>query len=93
MKTHIQGPPKIPIFGSYLFLLAINYNHIHLATATLARWYKTKILGFFYGPYRLITVHDMDTTKEVLNNPDISGRAMLPFVQARDPDFKIFGIQ
>lgn len=91
LTIFISGPPKIPIFGSYFFLLAINYKHLHLATTTLAKWYGTKILGIYYGSSHVMVVHDLDTTKEVLNNPDLDGRPIFPIVEARDPFFRVFG--
>lgn len=87
----LKGPPKIPIFGSYFFVMPFNYRHIHRATETVARWYNTNILGFFYGSIPILAVHDLDTTMEVLNNPDLDGRPIFPMVRARDPLFKAWG--
>lgn len=36
-------------------------------------------------------VHDLDTTKDVLNNPDMDGRPEFAMVRARDPFFKALG--
>lgn len=86
------GPPKVPILGSYPFLLLVNYKHLHRATETLARWYQTPVLGFHYDTIPSMTVHDMATTKEVLNNPDLDGRPVFNLVRARDPAFNVWGI-
>lgn len=87
------GPPKLPFLGSYPFLLLTNYKHLHRATDALARWYRTPVLGLHYaGNLPAMTVHDMATTKEVLNNPDLDGRPIFNMVRARDPQFEVYGI-
>lgn len=86
------GPPKLPLLGSYPFLLMCNYKHLHRATETLARWYRTPVLGFTYVTTPAVTVHDMATAKEVLNNPDIDGRPVFMLVKARDPTYGVWGI-
>lgn len=85
------GPPKIPIFGSYLFFLPINYKHIHRATETMARWYNTSILGYHYKSIPSITTIDLDSTKEMLNNSDMDGRPVFELVRSRDPFFNVWG--
>lgn len=87
------GPPKLPFIGSYPFILPLNYKHLHRATETLARWYRTPVLGFHYaGNVPAMTVHDTDTALEMLRNPDFDGRAIFDIIRARDPDFDAWGI-
>lgn len=64
---------------------------MHRAGETLARWYNTSIMGFYFGTVPCMLVLDLDTTKEVLNNPDMDGRPIFPMVRARDPFFGVFG--
>lgn len=90
-QTLAAGPPKIPIFGTYLFMLSVNYKHLHRATETLGRWYNTTVLGLHTGSGPCVTVHDLDTSKEALSNPDLDGRPYLPLATLRDPLFKIWG--
>lgn len=65
---------------------------MHRATNIVARWYGTSILGFHFGSTPTLAVHDLDTTKEVLNNPDLDGRVIFPLVEARDPLFNVWGV-
>lgn len=86
------GPPRLPVFGAYLFLLAANYRHLHCAIDRFCRHYKTTLLGFYYGPVPLIVCNDVDTVKEALNNPDLDGRPNLLLAQLREPNFNLRGI-
>lgn len=87
------GPPKVPLLGSYPFLLLVNYKHLHRATEWLGKWYQTPVLGIHYaGNVPAMAVLDMATTKEVLNNPDLDGRPVFAMVRARDPMFNVWGI-
>lgn len=87
------GPPRIPIFGSYLFILAVNFRHCHRATQWLCKYYKSKLLGFYYGnDFVGIAVHDLATCKEVLQNPDLDGRPIFMLAKTRDPKFDVWGL-
>lgn len=86
------GPPRLPLVGSYLFLLLVNYRHIALALTRLAKWYGTDVLGFYYGATRCVTMHGMDVSREALLNPDLDGRAVFELVRARDPNWGAYGI-
>jgi hypothetical protein len=39
------GLPKIPFFGSYLFMLMIDKDHLHRAAAKLSVLYRSKVCG------------------------------------------------
>lgn len=86
------GPPRIPIFGSYLLFLLINYNHIHKAVSVLCRYYKTNIIGFYYGPIPTIVASDAVSVKEMLNCQAFDGRPNLMLSQLRDPELLPRGI-
>lgn len=64
---------------------------MHRATEAVARLYKTSILGYHYASVPTVSIHDLDTTREVLNNPDVDGRPIFPMVRARDPLFNVWG--
>lgn len=89
---YISGPPRLPVVGAYLFLLAIDYKHLHKAVDKLCKYYKTNVLGFYYGPVPLIVVNDIASVKEALTNIDLDGRPNLLLAQLRDPNFNIKGI-
>lgn len=38
-----------------------------------------------------MSVHDLKTCKEVMNNPDLDGRPIFELIKARDPDFNVYG--
>lgn len=86
------GPPRIPIFGSYLFLLIINYRHLHKAVETLCKYYKTDVLGFYVAEYPTIVAHSTETGKECLRNIDLDGKPQLKLAQLRSPDMKVRGL-
>lgn len=86
------GLPRLPLFGGYPLLLLVNYRHMHLATAAVARWYRTDVMGFFYRQVPVITVHSLRLTREVLLNPLMDGRAVFELVRVRDPQLNVYGI-
>lgn len=88
----LSGPPRIPIFGSYLFLLLINSKHIHKGVIWLSKYYKTKILGFYLGDTPCIVAGDYGTVKSMLNSQDFDGRPDIYAVRLRDPHLQIRGI-
>lgn len=86
------GPPRLPLFGAYPLLLLLNYRHMYRAIATLARWYRTDVLAFYYRNAIVVTVHNLALTREVLLNPAIDGRAVFELVRVRDPQLEVHGI-
>lgn len=99
-KNHIKiydvkffsGPPRLPVLGAYLFLLVIDYKHLHKAIDRLCKYYKSNVLGFYYGPVPMIVANDIDSIKEVLTNVDLAGRPNLLLAQLREPNFNLKGI-
>ncbi|EDW14395.1 probable cytochrome P450 304a1 [Drosophila mojavensis] len=86
------GPPRLPFFGSYLFLLLINYKYLHKAALSLSKWYKSDIIGLYVGKYPVAVVHDGQTVREVLNNQVYDGRPGLFLSKMRDADDCVRGI-
>uniref|UniRef100_A0A336KN19 CSON013586 protein n=1 Tax=Culicoides sonorensis TaxID=179676 RepID=A0A336KN19_CULSO len=86
------GPPRIPIFGSYLFLLLIDKKNLHLAVLKLCKWYNTKVLGFYIGNTPTIVANDYDSVREILFNQAFDGRPDIYIARLRDPDHEKRGI-
>ncbi|XP_052890445.1 probable cytochrome P450 304a1 [Anopheles moucheti] len=86
------GPPRFPLLGSYPFLLALNYNHLHRAAAMLTKLYKTKLVGLYLGPHPAIVVNDHDTVREVLQRSEFDGRPDLFLARLRDEQYARRGI-
>ena len=70
----ILGPPRLPLYGSYWFLLFANYKYTFKAIDYLARRYRTKVLGFYMGSFATVVTCDYDSIKEVLTKPEFQGR-------------------
>lgn len=85
------GPPRIPILGSYGFMLLLNYKHLHKAIGWLCRYYKTDVLGLYAGPYLTIVAHSHDAMKESMNTTNFDGKPALKLALMRDPEFKQHG--
>ncbi|KAH8243800.1 hypothetical protein KR032_010219 [Drosophila birchii] len=86
------GPPRIPLFGSYLFMLMINFKYLHKAALTLSRWYKSDIIGLHVGPFQVAVVHCAEGVREILNNKVFDGRPGIFVAAMRDPGDDIRGI-
>lgn len=80
------GPPRIPIFGAYLWLLLIDRNNLHLAALKLSKWYKSKVIGFYIGSVPTIVANDYESVREVLFNQAFDGRPDIYVARMRDPD-------
>lgn len=91
-ENYAPGPPRIPFFGSYLFMLLLDYKYLHKAALKLSKIYKSKVLSLYMGPYLVYVVNDPDGVKEVLNNPDFDGRPDIFLARMRHPENKRKGI-
>ncbi|KAH8383766.1 hypothetical protein KR009_010405 [Drosophila setifemur] len=91
-KGFPPGPPRIPMFGSYLFMLMINFKFLHKAAMTLSRWYKSDIIGLYVGPFPVAVVHDPEGVREILNNSAFDGRPQIFVGTMRDPGDETRGI-
>ncbi|PSN50102.1 hypothetical protein C0J52_04715, partial [Blattella germanica] len=76
-------PPRLPIWGSYWFVLWQNYKFVHVAYHKLAKKYKTKILGLHLGPIPTVVVNDYEMVRQVLHRPEFQGRVKLDIVNMR----------
>ncbi|GAB0087450.1 Cytochrome P450 [Sergentomyia squamirostris] len=86
------GPPRIPMFGSYLLLLLINRKELHKASMLLSKWYKSKVIGFYLANTPTIVCHDSEGIKEIFYNNDFDGRADIFLARMRDPHHNLRGI-
>lgn len=86
------GPPKIPLFGTYLFLMSLNYWFLHKAAITFSKWYKSKIIGFYVGTAATVVVHDDKVIKKVLNSQVFEGRPDMLVTRLREPNFEKNGM-
>ncbi|KAL5284034.1 hypothetical protein ACFFRR_006355 [Megaselia abdita] len=91
-KGFPPGPPKIPVFGTYLFLMFLNYKFLHKASITFSKWYKSKIIGFYLGDAPTVVVHDEQAIKKVLNSQIFEGRPDGFVIRMRELNFKHNGI-
>jgi cytochrome P450 len=82
-KNFPPGPPKLPLWGSYWFLLKENYNLSHLAMAALGKKYKTDILGLFLGNFPAVVTLNIELSKELLTREEFIGRVDTILVRTR----------
>jgi len=79
------------MFGSYLFMLLINFKYLHKAALTLSRWYKSDIIGLYVGPFPVAIVHSSEGVRQILNNKVFDGRPQLYVAAMRDPGQDVRG--
>uniref|UniRef100_A0A182KDW9 Cytochrome P450 n=1 Tax=Anopheles christyi TaxID=43041 RepID=A0A182KDW9_9DIPT len=87
------GPPRVPLLGSYPFLLALNYHHLHRAAAKLTQLYKSKLVGLYLGPLPAVIVNDHETVRQVLQRSEFDGRPDLFLARLRDEQYARRGIE
>ncbi|XP_019865636.1 probable cytochrome P450 304a1 [Aethina tumida] len=68
------GPPRLPIWGSYWYLLKKDYYFPHKALESLGKQYDTDILGFYLGDFPAITTMNYRTCKRLLLKEEFNGR-------------------
>ncbi|KAK5638610.1 hypothetical protein RI129_012905 [Pyrocoelia pectoralis] len=73
-KNFPPGPPSLPIWGGYWFLLLANYNFTHKAIDVLAKQYKSNIVGLLAGDFPVILVTGYNLVKEALIRDEFIGR-------------------
>ncbi|XP_058056096.1 uncharacterized protein LOC131207498 [Anopheles bellator] len=86
------GPPRVPLLGSYPFLLALNYRHLHRAAAKLSELYGSNILGLYLGPLPAVIVNDHALVRQVLHRSEFEGRPDLFLARLRDEQYARRGI-
>ncbi|XP_005183115.1 probable cytochrome P450 304a1 [Musca domestica] len=84
--------PRIPFFGSYLFMMMVNFRYLHKAVFKFSKWIKSEIIGLHMGIYPMVVVHNPTTIREVLNRPEFDGRPALYVAKMREPNENIAGI-
>lgn len=92
VRITTSGPPRVPLFGSYLLLLALNFRHLHIAVQRLCRYYGESVVGFYLGPLPVIVCNDLVSVREALRNPALDGKPDIVLTQMRAPDYKTRGI-
>uniref|UniRef100_A0A182G035 Cytochrome P450 n=1 Tax=Anopheles albimanus TaxID=7167 RepID=A0A182G035_ANOAL len=86
------GPPRVPLLGSYPFLLALNYRHLHRAAARLSELYRSNLIGLHLGPLPAVIVNDHSLVRQVLQRSEFDGRPDLFLARLRDERFARRGI-
>lgn len=71
---NIVGPLRLPVIGSYLQVLIENYNFPYKGLDTMAKRYKTNVLGLYLGSYLAVVACDEKSVREALLHPDLQGR-------------------
>lgn len=86
------GPPRIPLIGSYLFILLINYKDKHLAINKLCEYYKSKVIGFHTGNVLTVVANDPKSVREMLFKQEFDGRNDIVLARLREPHHNLKGI-
>ncbi|XP_055852081.1 probable cytochrome P450 304a1 [Episyrphus balteatus] len=86
------GPPRIPIFGSYLFLLMADSKWLHKGALLLSKIYNSDVISLYIGSALTYVVHCPEGVKEILNNSAYDGRAESFLALLRDPNHNKRGI-
>lgn len=87
-----SGPPRIPIFGSYLLMLFLDRHHLQKAANILAKWYKSNIIGLYLGDFPTIIVNDTEKVKKALYAREFDGKPDLLIGRLRDPKMNLRGM-
>jgi hypothetical protein len=85
-EIDVSGPPLLPVWGSYWFVLMKNFKYTYKAFHKLAQKYKTSVLGLYLGPFPAVVVHDYDSIRQVLTRPEFQGRLKVPLFHMRTYD-------
>ncbi|XP_031627920.1 probable cytochrome P450 304a1 [Contarinia nasturtii] len=86
------GPPNVPFFGGYIFMLLLNYNHLHRAVNRICKFYKTTVIGFYLGEWPCIVLNDSENVKKALFHRDFDGRPDILMGRLRHPNLDLRGI-
>ncbi|XP_055385018.1 probable cytochrome P450 304a1 [Condylostylus longicornis] len=86
------GPPKIPLFGSYLFLLLCDWKRTSRGAMMLSKLYKSDIIGLFLGEFHTVVVNSYDGIKEMFSRPEFDGKPDVMAARLRDPHYGRTGI-
>uniref|UniRef100_W8BF24 Putative cytochrome P450 304a1 n=2 Tax=Ceratitis capitata TaxID=7213 RepID=W8BF24_CERCA len=86
------GPPRIPFFGSYLFMMMANKKYLHKGVLKFSKWYKSDIVGFHIGNFPVVAVHSAEGVREILNRREFDGRPPIFLAAMRAPEDELLGI-
>lgn len=86
-----SGPPRFPIFGSYLIMLILDRQHLHKAANKLCAFYKSNIIGLYHGKTPLVILNDTEKVKNALYNRDFDGKPDLLMGRLRDLNMDLRG--
>lgn len=89
---HYSGPPRIPIFGSYLLMLFLDRHHMQRAANLFTKWYKSNIIGLYLGTTPAIILNDTEKVKKALFVREFDGKPDLLIGRLRDPNFNLRGM-
>ncbi|KAK9307391.1 hypothetical protein QLX08_002285 [Tetragonisca angustula] len=76
-RTTLNKPPcipRLPIVGSYWYLLWYNYEFPFKAMTYYTNKLKSKVLTCYFGGFMTVIANDYNSIKEVLTNNDFNGR-------------------
>lgn len=73
-------------------MLLINSKHMHRAADVLCRYYKSNVLGMYFGSLPAVILNDNESVRKALMIREFDGRPGLLLAQLRSPDFKVRGI-
>lgn len=86
------GPPRIPLVGSYLYILLINHKLKHFAINKLCEYYKSTVIGFYTGNVLTVVANDPKSVREMLFKQEFDGRNDILLGRLREPNFNVKGI-
>jgi hypothetical protein len=82
-QIDVSGPPRLPVWGSYWFVLLKDFKFTYKGFHKLAQKYKTSVLGLFLGPLPAVVVHDYESIRQVVTRPEFQGRVKIPLFNMR----------
>lgn len=81
----------MPWFGSYIFMLLLDRNHLHHAINRICKFYKSTIIGLHLGEFPVVVVNDSEGVKKVLFHRDFDGRPNILLARMRHPNLDLHG--
>ncbi|XP_049964331.1 probable cytochrome P450 304a1 [Schistocerca serialis cubense] len=82
---YVTGPPRLPIWGSYIELLLENYKFPYKVMDAFKRRYNSKLVGLYFGPLPVVVINDYEAAKEAFNKPSLQGRISNIAIKQRMP--------
>ncbi|KAL9898144.1 putative cytochrome P450 304a1 [Glossina fuscipes fuscipes] len=91
-KGFPPGPPRLPFFGSYLFMMLTNFKYSYKSVLKFSEWYKSDIVGFYMGSFPVVVIHNAEAIRQVLRDARYDGRVPAYLVLMRHPEEKLEGV-